>query len=111
MKLGGTYNSRSEKVRDFVIGFASWFAVAGVGALIGRQAFVAENSWGDTDMTGLLLTPLNVVVVILLAFRRRWMALGWLAAYAVNLVVGLAISQMEGGAPCGYPFFLPPQGW
>ena len=109
MKLGGTYNSRSEKVRDSVIGFAGWFVVAGVGTLIGRQFLVAQIVTGDADFTGLLLTPLNMIILILLAVKRRWMALGWLVGYAVNLVVALVINQL-GGAPCGYPFFLPPEG-
>ena len=108
MESGGTYHSRWEKVRYFIIGFAGWFAVAGVGALVGRQVMVVENSWGDTNLTGLILTPLNLIVpILLLALKRRWIANGWVVAWAVNLIVGLAISQIDGGAPCGFPFFLP----
>jgi len=107
MKLRATYGSRFEKVRDFLIGFAGWFVVGGVIVLA-----VRGFSWSEfegVDQTGLCLTPLNVIALITLAFTRRWMALGWLAAYALNLVVTLIMSQYAVGAACGFPFFTPLQ--
>lgn len=88
-----------QKVRDLLIGFVVWWAVSSL--LIG----IAPQIEGTTS-AGLCLTPLGIAALIFLAFRWRWLALGWLIAYALNLIVGLVVNQSVGGTACGLPFFL-----
>lgn len=91
--------TRGQKVRDLLIGFVGWLVVS---------SFLASGS-GEMEgapLAGLCLTPLGIVALIGLALRWRWMALGWLIAYALNLIVALATNQMSGGAACGVPFFM-----
>jgi zinc-ribbon domain len=92
--------SRGKKVRDLLVGFVAWFAVSSL------VAWLAGTGNPEFSSGGLCLTPLNIVALICLAFRWRWLALGWLVAYALNLIAALAISQMGSGAACGLPFFM-----
>ena len=102
MKLRATYGSRFEKRRDLLIGFVGWFVVSGVIALA-----LKDQIYGGNKNLGICLTPVNLIALFSLVFWREWMALGWLAAYALNLLVALVMSQQISGAACGLPFFGP----
>jgi len=84
------YATRSEKVLDFVLGFAGWFLVNGL--LYGCSLYILQampfNSYDSplALLLGLLPLLLNIAALIFFAFTRRWIALGILAAFALVLV-------------------------
>lgn len=84
------YATRGEKVLDFVLGFAGWFLVNGL--IYGCSIVILQAGLFDTSdsvlpvLLGLLPLLLNIAVVILFAFTRRWIALGILAAFALVLL-------------------------
>ncbi len=94
--------SRNEKIRDFSIGFIGWWVV---NVLIwALMSLIGPDSQGIIFMTiNLFVFPINVLVLIFLAFRRRWAALGILATYAVNFVIALIIG-LDVNAFCWVPF-------
>lgn len=107
--MGGEYKSRGAKVRDLIIGFAGWFVING-----GIWLFVALDSPIESrlayageggEILNLCLLPVNALVLILLAFLRRWIALGMLTALALNLIVALVLGFTT-HATCGIPFFI-----
>ena len=98
-----TYKTRGEKILHFVIGFvgwwvfngALWFALTG-GKGLGYGVFILN----------LLVFPANLLILIVLAFVRHWISLGWLAAIAVNLLIALIVGVASNGF-CFIPFFTP----
>jgi Na+/proline symporter len=96
--------SRNEKIRDFLIGFVGWFIINGVLLLlvIGLDRDAYYNGLGSTWACGF---PLNILVLVFLAFTRRQVALGMLTALAVNFLVSLVIGLFE-NAICFVPFFV-----
>ena len=103
---------RDEKNRDFLVGFAGWFVVNGL-------VFFAINSMepprnctfdcglGPVFLATFVVYPVNIIALIVLLFKRRWVAWGMLTAFAVNAAI-LIVSGMffavicYGNAP--FPF-------
>lgn len=94
---GRTYETRSEKRRDLLIGFFGWFLINGL-------IWVPFIRMPDFLIVSF---PLNVIALIILAFLRRWISLGMLAAFALNLAIELILGLGWGGACFGVPFFAP----
>jgi hypothetical protein len=92
--------SRNEKIRDVLIGFlGSWAINAAIWALIGRDfegMFIVFN---------IFILPGNVLLLIVMAFVRRWVALGLLAAYAANFLFALIMGLFYNGL-CWIPFYI-----
>lgn len=89
------YTTRNEKILDFVIGFVGWYVLNGV--LYAALIFIVQAMPGDSQdsVVGLMLVGLplliNIVALTLLAFTRRWIALGALAAFGLLLVGALIL--------------------
>jgi len=96
-----TYGSPREKRSDFWLGFGAWlvFNLAAV-ALI--QLVSSWNGYVAFALSGLLLV-LNIATPIVLAFTRRFVALGILvafsSAFALAAVEGIffTVSDFAGG--------------
>ena len=90
------YTTRNEKIVDFVIGFVGWCLINGLmyaGSITILSSFdVQQNAIGIT----LLVLPLviNIAALIYFAMRRRWIAWGALAAFALLLVGVLVIGLL-----------------
>ncbi|MFQ5611520.1 MAG: hypothetical protein ACE5H9_05250 [Anaerolineae bacterium] len=105
-----TYETRNEKVIDFVIGFAGWFIGNGLlwlgfGLVFGLVAEAGPIA-GDQDLQEVLIAILgclplliNAAVLIYFAFTRHWIALGLLAAFGILLVLAL-LAALVLGATC-----------
>ncbi|MGE5251503.1 MAG: hypothetical protein ACM3QS_14975 [Bacteroidota bacterium] len=88
--------TREQKLKRFLIGFLGWWIVNyPVWALFG----------GGYGMIGLITFPANIIVLIILAFRQRWVALGMLAAIAANLLISIMLGVTYMGL-CFIPFPL-----
>ena len=85
--------SPDEKRRDFLIGFFGWWTI---------NVVLWELLRGDI-FANLFVFPVNVLVLIILAFRRGWMALGILSAFGVNFVIA-SILGLSFNAICWIPF-------
>jgi hypothetical protein len=89
------YTTRNEKIIDFVIGFVGWFLVNGL--LYGCSIVILQARPFETSdsfvalLLGVLPLLINIGALILLAFMRRWIALGALAAFALALLGALLI--------------------
>ncbi len=96
-----------QKRIDFWLGYAGWFVVNAVAIFLIQVIFASSSSPSINSGTkgaspsgpapfGLaasaLLVMLNVVTPIVLAFRRRWAALGILVAFAT----AFALTVVEG---------------
>jgi hypothetical protein len=96
--------SRNEKIRDFLIGFVGWYVVNGaLWAALARGASISTNEFGL--FPNLLILPVNVLVLIITAFTRKWFALGLLTSFAVNWVLALLLG-LTFNAYCWVPFFI-----
>ncbi len=100
------YASSGQKRKDFWIAFAAWLgtnAVAIVIIQVMSSASGQDNSGTVLGALSFLLVLLNVAVVVMLAEKRRYAALGVGAAVATSLWVGvlagafLVISIFAGG--------------
>ena len=94
-----TYTTGREKAIDFAIGFVGWFVVNGVlyaGSIALLSQFTSESIPDSLPLLFLAALPLliNVGALILLAFTRRWIALGALAAFALLLVGALIVALL-----------------
>ena len=89
--------SHSEKLSDFATGFIGWYGIS-----ILLWAFLPGSS-SLLQLLALLCLPLHIVVLIVLGIKRRWMALGVLAAFAVNLAIATFMGMLF-PAWCGAPF-------
>ena len=111
------YTPRRGKLMDFALGFIGWFVVNGILAIVLGWLIFSTNLFYGPEApptsqnlpSGLIVMPVitlvNIVVLLVLAFKRRMMALGILTAYAVNfavtLVIGVGLASL-----CGGPFYL-----
>jgi hypothetical protein len=96
--------TRAQKLRDFLIGFGGWWLINGLATgcyygvyalLLGQYAGVDSRaltlfSQGLNAVSCLWLV-INVGVLIFLAFKRPWIAVGIAAAYALLFVIGLCL--------------------
>ena len=105
--------TRKEKIRDFLIGFAGWWIITGLVWLgVTRGTFsVPSRIWSELlalfELVFLLLFFLTqLIALIILAFRRGWIALGMLSAIALNLTITLLVGMTQ-NAFCFAPFFVP----
>ena len=98
----GYIPSPQEKRIELLIGFIGWFVINGV-----LWAIAAGTPVGLAYLPpNLILFPANVLVLIILARTRRWVALGVLIALAVNLLITLIMGVVIAGF-CFVPFFTP----
>jgi hypothetical protein len=93
------YATRNEKIIDFAIGFVGWFFVNGVlyACLVSLYSRLpTTDSQGNIAALMLLALPLllNVGLLVLLAFTRRWIAFGALAAFGLLLLGGLVLGLL-----------------
>ena len=91
--------SRNEKIRDFLIGMVGWYVVNGAVWL------VFQGGQSNGGFLNLLILPINVVVLLVTAFTRRYFALGLLASFAFNLLAALMLGATL-NAFCWIPFFI-----
>lgn len=111
-----TYSERSEKTRDFVLGFVGWFIlnillnglVFGLSLLVpwlggsstdfeSYQTLQSTLGWVQLVCNGLLLLA-NIGAIVYFSFTRYWIALGALAAFATLLVLAICIAVIVGVA-------------
>ncbi|MEK7328452.1 MAG: hypothetical protein AAB217_24670 [Chloroflexota bacterium] len=97
--------SRNQKIRDFLIGFIGWWVINGA-----IWAGIATGDFGPQRSVFLLfpnifILPVNLLALIILAFVRRWVALGLLTAYAVNFLLALIMGLFFNGV-CWIPFYI-----
>ncbi len=90
----------------FAIGFAGWYLANG---LIWMSMFTPGVITGGYAMLGtwMCLIAANILVLLVLAIVRpaRWVALGMLAALALNLAISLSFGLFM-NAYCLIPFFI-----
>ena len=91
-----TYTTRREKMIDLAIGFVGWYVSSSV-------LWLMTSPVSPLQILALLCLPLHMVVLIVLGIKRRWMALGVLAAFAVNLAIATLLGMLF-PAWCGVPF-------
>jgi hypothetical protein len=96
--------TRNEKIRDFLIGFVSWYVVNGVIWML--ISYTSSNAplvgiW----ILNIWVLPVNLLVLIILAFVRRWVAWGIVASYAVNFLIAMIFGLILQAA-CWIPFFI-----
>lgn len=93
-------------------GFLGWYIVNGLFWLIYMQLAVKNPNaiYGLSPYLdiAMLATVVNVILLIVLALirRTRWIALGVLGAWAVNLAISLVLG-LSFNALCLTPFFTP----
>jgi hypothetical protein len=106
--------TRQEKIRYFLIGFLGWWLI---NILLWRllvpvplsqlQGYRAGQGISENLIcTVPIIFGMNVFLLIRMAFANRWIALGLLAAFAVNLVISLLLG-LAGNAACWVPFTTP----
>ena len=100
-KGGHVYKSRREKWIDFALGFVGWYVSSSV-------LWLMTSPVSPLQLLALLCLPLHIVVLIVLGIKRRWMALGVLATFAVNLAIATFMGMLF-PAWCGAPFTVWPQ--
>jgi hypothetical protein len=88
--------TRKEKMTHFAAGLIGWFVI------VGLLWFVS----GQNTVIGILLFPINLIVLITLAFKRPWLALGMVSALALNALVAQILGVAVAGI-CFIPFFTP----
>jgi hypothetical protein len=96
----------AKKMRDFLIGFFGWWIINLVvfGIIIGNSA--GEGFWYFILFIGYPITFVaNVITLIVLASRRRFVAFGALSATALNLLISLVSGIFINGI-CFIPFFM-----
>jgi hypothetical protein len=102
------------RFHSFLIGFVGWFVINSVLAFaLGWIAFGTRMFYGPRQYLiengSFLVMPVvslsNIIVLIVFAFKHRMMALGILAAYAVNFAITV-VTQVGWGSLCGVPLYL-----
>jgi len=105
-----TYETRSEKTVDFLIGFVGWFILNvifwGLAVLITSLTTGlfpldytnpdAINSYTTiqnvlTIVLGCLPLLINIGLIIFFAFRRKWIAFGMLSAFGGLLIITICL--------------------
>lgn len=101
------YTTREKQI-DFAIGFGGWLVIGGILWLFGMRP---SGSPYYSEGVFLCIAPVyflsNIVALIVLAFTRRWIALGLLSVLGVNLVISLALHTSYAGV-CTVPVFISP---
>jgi hypothetical protein len=99
------YETRGEKVKDFIIGFLVFIGVNVVFGLISWGILAATGSLGSSDPTGIINTAgpvvslvtsvlpllLNVGLMIYFGLTRIWILWGMLGAFAAGLLLTLCL--------------------
>jgi hypothetical protein len=100
---GKVYNTQQEKQIDFAIGSIGWFVIMSVIWLL----IILSQGTGEFVVlcTMPILLLANIVLLIVLAFTRRWMALGMLSMLTANLLVGL-LFRPGSSSLCAVPFII-----
>ncbi len=95
-----TYPIALDKWADFAIGFLGWLVV---NSLLWWSASTVYHVLQGVAFTALFMLiifvplPINVSGLIFLAIFRRWMALGGLSAFGLNLAITLAMGMFKPG--------------
>lgn len=103
--------TRNEKIRDFLSGFAGWWVINGLVWLGVSSDYL--NTMGESALLVFIcVVPAfylgQLIALIILAYRRGWIALGVTSAIALNLVITL-VAGLTMNATCFVPFFVPLQ--
>jgi ribosomal protein L40E len=85
--------SPKKKLLEFGIGFLGWYLLFG---LIGLGVSNSLNPYGC------VISP--IILVVILAFKFRWVAFGILSAIASNFAISMILG-LQFNAICFYPFF------
>ena len=92
-----TYEARSEKRRDFWIGFWGWIGIntalwlGGLAAAPLVISLLGPGGWSTlANIGGWLVLLINVCGLIFLGLTRKWTAFGALAAIGTLLLITLA---------------------
>jgi hypothetical protein len=91
--------SRRAKIVQFTGGFVGWY-------LVNFGIYAVTSAGGKGFTAAIVIFPANIIVLIILAYKRRWVALGMLSAIALNLLVALILG-IGVAAWCFIPFFTP----
>jgi hypothetical protein len=93
----------NQQTLDVLVGFAGWFIINGLVwlAIAGNGSILK----GSAIYANFLLLPINLIVLIVIAVKRRMIAFGMLLALALNLAVSLLMS-LSFNAWCFIPFFI-----
>ena len=84
---------------DILIGFLGWFIINGLIWVLINFVIYHYRVLGFI----FLIFPINIAVFVVLSFVRRQVALGILAAYALNLLITLGLGLSFWGV-LGVPF-------
>ena len=101
--------TRTEKIRDFSIGFIGWWLVNG---LVWSVLSSDDVQNGDETVIlrfSLLLLGVDIaqfITFIVLAFRRVWISLGILSALFINQITSIVLGLFN-NVTCFIPFFIP----
>ena len=103
--------TRNEKIRGFLSGFTGWWVINGLFWFGANSDYL--NSMGENALLVFIcVVPAfylaQLVTLIILAFRRGWIALGVTSAISLNLVITL-MAGLTTNATCFIPFFVPLQ--
>src|SRR5574341_783869 len=94
-----------QKYVDLIIGFVGWYVVNTSVWFWLLEGSRLSDGTGLAIAANLFILPPNMIALIILAFVRRWVALGVLAAlgfnFLISIVVGLFVNAM-----CFVPFFV-----
>ncbi|MGE5251505.1 MAG: hypothetical protein ACM3QS_14985 [Bacteroidota bacterium] len=97
--------TQQDKLRRFLIGLLGWWLVNIPLWLLLQPVMVSQGAT-FVYCTLPFLFGANIFLLIIMAFRNRWVALGLLAAFAVNLLVSLVLG-LGTNAMCWIPFTTP----
>jgi hypothetical protein len=108
------YETKSQKLVDFFIGFIGWFFVniglavlvnLPYGYFIANPDALGSNPDQAAQYLGIITTlswciplVLNVLALIFFAFTRYWIALGALAAFAASLIIAICLGVLFAAA-------------
>ena len=91
----------------FASGFFGWHVINTVFWLLITPGPKSPNEFVYVYLPNLLILPANIILLIVLAAIRptRWMALGILAALALNFLISLILG-LNTNAVCFVPFLV-----
>jgi hypothetical protein len=103
------YGTRRQRILHFVISFIGWWIINSLLWLSLGLLPLSHGCFGPCAYVfSVCFLPANVAFVVVMAFRRRWIALGALAAFAVNLAIAVSFEMPEWGI-FSIPFFVASQ--
>ncbi len=104
--------TRRQKIVRVLIGFTGWYLVNGLFWLLVLQLTPAKINRSDVEFTAVIgwaitLAVFNALALLFAAMIRptRWIALGMLAAIALNFILSL-ILDLWFNALCMMPFYI-----